>query len=439
MRRWIWTSIVLVMAGIVYVASHPARLRGPGDAGAPASTGGTSQPASETNQAPHQAAMEPPHQATMETLVEDLGSGDVKVREAARGLLASVHYRRRGWLRGLADAAEGEVKTAIEARLGAIEEQLATEPPPISLHVKEATLGDVVFALNEEMGTEVKYRGAGNRAGTYTLDVTDQPFWEVIAALNAQRPFYMSGFHGEEMYVEDSPMGMMKHAISGPFFCYASADTIGATTPPSFMLHFNFLADPRMHIADLHFNISPGNSPDFATIGPDSAGNVFKFMSRGGYYDGHGASCGYNGNLQLVWPASPGESISFLKATVGFVMAVPGLSEEVDPVVEGWKSTKLGDVTATLSKLQVEGTRGQIECRVVPAEKAGLLTFLLFDGNDGLRWAYTPAEGELESGVVGARLTGLFKPPQKLRVLRANRMHARSASFEIRDIPIPKR
>src|SRR5204863_6579784 len=81
------------------------------------------------------------------------------------------------------------------AQLKAKEEaRLAANLPGITLAVSNASLADVISALNETLDTATKlqYVNDGNPGGTYTLDVKNKPFWEIVSALQQQQPFSLN-------------------------------------------------------------------------------------------------------------------------------------------------------------------------------------------------------------------------------------------------------
>ena len=240
-------------------------------------------------------------EGALDTLTRDLGSADDHTRNAAQELLARVPYQKRAWLRQQAEATSApEARAALEKRLGEIEEMLATNPPPISLHVKQVTLLNVVDALNQEMGTHLTYESRGETPdGTYTLDVTDQPFWEVMTALDRQRPFRFDESYGEISLTDGREFhrepGMSRHMIAGPFFMFAVPRyepvpnvgvREGTARPDRFEVACKVFADPRMNVVDFAL------VTEDMTLGPDTKGNPFKITGGGGYLMGHAAVSG---------------------------------------------------------------------------------------------------------------------------------------------------
>ena len=70
-----------------------------------------------------------------------------------------------------------------------MEDQLAVDPPAISLSVKDATLGELAKALSEATGTALPCwptdQFAGPRRERFTLEAKEQPYWDVFCKLSA--------------------------------------------------------------------------------------------------------------------------------------------------------------------------------------------------------------------------------------------------------------
>jgi hypothetical protein len=116
-----------------------------------------------------------------------LAHRDFAVREAAQRELDELPLERRSELRTLADAeTDPEVKSRLDARVAAIDVHLALHPPPISLDVKNATLGDVVAALNAALGGPFLEAPPQDPGLAFTLKADRQSFWEVMQKLSAQ-------------------------------------------------------------------------------------------------------------------------------------------------------------------------------------------------------------------------------------------------------------
>jgi len=374
-----------------------------------------------------------------EDVPRDLGSGNPEMRRAAQAALARLPYQKRVWLRQEAEsAATPEVKTALEKRLAEIEEMLATDPPPISLHVKEATLPEVVEALNQEMGTRLTYASRGDSPdGRYTLDVSGQPFWEVIAALDRQRPFrfdesygVMSVADGRELNRES---GMARHAIVGPFFMFAVPRYVERPTPARggvaqerFEIACKVFVDPRMNVVDFGFG------QEDTTLGPDTQGNVLRLTGGGGYVMHNAAVSGRIVSRQFI--ASPGTVVAWVKAEAEFTTGAMSKTVEI-PEVE-----KAGAWRRELGAGWVHGegfmpaTMGQFSFQVGPPEVASLMTLYLMNGSGTPVWSLNGGLGQ--QGMLTGTITKP-DPPYTLRIALA-KTFKRKVTFEVKEIPLRK-
>ena len=377
---------------------------------------------------------------TWDTLAHDLRSTDPTLKAAAMQFVGQAHYRKRETLRKVMDeVSDPAVKASIGRKLDAIYAALMTNPPEISLHVKDANLREVMDALNEEMGTHIRWNGgSGNGGGSYTLDAEGKSLWEVILELGQQGNFAVIPF--TEVTFSYSSRKVGAHQIAGPFFMYASASDIKPVTqPPSFMVNYTVVADPRLPIMEL--KVGEGNRPSSggsAELGPDSAGNVLKHLN-GGSVQGS-ASYGYSGGLQTYWPEKPGTTITFLKTKVAVTTYIPVSAMSVDAIDEkpGWQG-KLGEATLRVPQAVETVTNGpltefSLSCVVEPPSLGEMMVFHLYNRDDQMRWAQRGAPGG-----VTASVRGPSQRPWRLVATQGKNLAELTAVLEIRDLPMPPR
>ncbi len=135
--------------------------------------------------APTSAATAP--DVDIAALIHNLGSSDFEAREAAQRQLESVGWQHRAMLAKLVETqSDAEVKARLQARLLQIDEQLAVDPPPIALHLKNASINQVAAAFGEQLGgLNVVFSPGADSLTPVTLDM-EAPFWDVCAALANQ-------------------------------------------------------------------------------------------------------------------------------------------------------------------------------------------------------------------------------------------------------------
>jgi hypothetical protein len=186
-------------------------------------------------------------------VVRGLSSADFKEREAAQKALEGATWRDLEALRGLAKgASDAEVKGRVEQRVAAMEEALAVEPAPVSVHVKDAELGTVAAALTEQTGMAWTAGGAP-KTWRFTLDVVDRPLWEVVMALDAQHALEMQG--SLSIHVQPSNETVVRGEVEGAFLIYPVELSRrmrfqeGNGELPEMVLRFGVRGDPRLNVA----------------------------------------------------------------------------------------------------------------------------------------------------------------------------------------------
>ncbi len=190
-------------------------------------------------------------------VAQRLGSPQFTDREATQLELEKIGYESRETLAKMAEAqTDPEVKARLLARVEQIDEQLALDPPPISLHVKNAKPADLALALGKALGQKLTANPALNTP--YTLDVDNVPFWEAYAALSRQTP--LSFFPPERArFARSAKIG--DYDQHGGFVAFATTPqhprTNSANGPapqpppvPKFTLAYVIAADPRMTIVE---------------------------------------------------------------------------------------------------------------------------------------------------------------------------------------------
>jgi hypothetical protein len=147
-------------------------------------------------------------------VVKGLGSDEYSDREAAQKDLDRATFRDRDVLKKLAgDATDEEVKGRVLNRLEAIDEELALNPPPVTLEIKDAPLGVMALALGKALGTSVQTWPQNQLGNKYTLSAKEQPFWEVFRDLSRQHGLWLQGYNGLQ-FNEQQP-GMANPVITG--------------------------------------------------------------------------------------------------------------------------------------------------------------------------------------------------------------------------------
>ena len=143
-----------------------------------------------------------PAQPDLSALLKRLGDPDFAVRSEAQRTLDQVDEHQRPTLVQLAaTTADPEVRSRLEARIGAIDAQLALNPPPISLDIDKASLSQLSKALGESVGVPFDFFDLyDNPDVRFTVHAKDRPFWEVFEQLSHQHGLELGYLRRPELY-----------------------------------------------------------------------------------------------------------------------------------------------------------------------------------------------------------------------------------------------
>jgi hypothetical protein len=164
-------------------------------------------------------------------------------------------------------------------------ESLATpaDPPPISLHVKNAQLPELTEVLSKALGITMEPGAAQlpkTPAPTFSLDATDQSFWEVFLGLARQHPLALIRYTSRNVALSLQAEHLYTYAaVSGPLAVFPLGierrratnfqDRYGVqTTPETMELTCWVFLDPRLRV--LHCNYA-----HFTEIVDDAGNTLF--------------------------------------------------------------------------------------------------------------------------------------------------------------------
>ena len=166
-------------------------------------------------------------------LLNRLNSNNPAEREAGQRQAALIFdaLGNRDMLQKLSETADDEdVKDLLRARAALLKSQdnarHASVLPPISLHVKDASLQDVLDTLNKSVNSALGFDAVTDAgfADRFNLDVADKPFWEVFAALYQQHPLSLTAVTGSNAGVRVSTARSKSaaYAIDGSFMAFVN-------------------------------------------------------------------------------------------------------------------------------------------------------------------------------------------------------------------------
>jgi hypothetical protein len=199
-----------------------------------------------------------------DVVLRELGSADFAARDAGQQSLERARAADHDELARLAaGASDAEVKARLQARVTELEEEAATDPPPISMEVEDASCQEMLAALNKAVGGTIvvpKFfgqRAMGRSPGDdhYTLKATKQSFWSVFLSLSNQHEFGLSPQFGKGIVPEGT--GVKAGIQRGPFLFYVLSiegkQHIDMQPPSdvdvkSLTLEYGIAVDPRVQI-----------------------------------------------------------------------------------------------------------------------------------------------------------------------------------------------
>lgn len=198
-----WTGFVVLVVGVA-VSANPQ----------PSGTvAGPPAPAP----APKPAGPDLSRTAT-QTLVDQLGSDDFRVREAAgRELNARAEKALPELRRALAAATDPEVARRLQVLVRKLDFERLVAPKRVTMKMTDKPVKDIIAEFAKQTGYKIQFGGGDD--GKHSFEFTDTPFWVAIdqvaaaAGLNVYPDYDEDG--GIRAYAQDSYNPHVSY--SGPF------------------------------------------------------------------------------------------------------------------------------------------------------------------------------------------------------------------------------
>jgi hypothetical protein len=406
-------------------------------------------PATQAATAP--AAMESAIDPHWREVLKGLGSAEHSEREAAKKELDRASYRDRETLVRLADGVtDAEIKGRIMSRVDAIDEEVALNPPPITLEMKNALLGDVALELGKQLGAKMEAwpdSRFGPRDKWYTLTAKDTPFWEVFMALSKQHGIHLQGYNGFQMNQQEP--GLPNGKIFGGMAVFPLSITRSKASNlqeregnqvGGEMLNFGWLVaiDPRI-------KCQQASQPEMTEV-TDDAGNVLykrNGENRSGYWGGN-SPCVWQSNTTLAIPEKIGKKIVSAKGELKLVAIVKSEKLVVSDVEKKrGKSVQVGGQTIVINQFDVgenqinfnvtrkQGAVGRIMAGLGSGDQGSVqMTFI--DSAGRQLWT-TTLQGSSGGGVGVNAVT----PPVKIEFSVATKTKKVTLPFELKDLTLP--
>ena len=362
-------------------------------------------------------------------LVGRLSSASFAEREAAQRELGERPWEDRGLLVTLAgQTADEEAKDRLRAAIDTMDGRRATNPPGITLHLHGALPAELAAALGKELGLELAATG-GTRY--YTIDVDQQPFWEVYAALYRQgRP--PLEVPSQERYLFSQPFALPDQRVGGLVFdAEFPRPTRGRTVQPTgTVLDCRMFADPRITILEV--------GGPYLTSVVDEAGNVLLNRAAPADMREAGLAAASNGypSEGLPLPAGAGRKLASIKGEVRVLVQVSAAQAAIEDVARHMNEpVTVGGMRVTVDGIDQPdpgslGFRSQVrpENQSLPLKQ---VEYTLLDAAGNRIWTFRCGGGGVVAGVKKGQTPGPFT--LLLRVPMETRLVV--VPFELKDIP----
>jgi hypothetical protein len=273
---------------------------------------------------------ESPAAPTTERLIEQLGSREFKLREAAVKALANRGEEALPAMRKALQHPDPEVRKQLEQLVGDTERAALLAPKRVTMKF-DGALKDALAELSRHSGYRVDLQG-GPLQQSVSLDLKNATFWEALDKISAQSGLVLQQHHdmqgGLVLYAQNSITPFIDYR--GPFrvwatgFHYNKSLTFGSIprTQPglgqrseqmSFM--FSVVAEPKLPLLGL------GQTKLSAAVDDQENSLVPPAAKTGVYETYHSGYYGYRNlvlqtQVQLVGPSANARSVKLIKGTL---------------------------------------------------------------------------------------------------------------------------
>ena len=338
------------------------------------------------------------------------------------------------------------------ARVAAIDEDLAANPPPLTVDFKDASLQEVADALSKVLNQKVECDppNRNDPAVRFTLSARDKPFWEVFMDLSRQHGLSLQGPGGSLRLITQRGVPWRNGAVAGPvaFFPtmislqrYANQQSTPGELTQSMSLQYSVVFDPRLRL--VKFSI-----PAFTDIIDDAGNNLFHQEAKvAPLSDVNSRNLWVvTDNVSLRTPEKRGTRIVSAKGSVRFAVQV---GEEHIDITDLEK--KLGqpcdiaDITVRVARLSFQfektfaGMSMTLDASRVPPPQPGepnvletsKVTAILLDATGKVAFTGTVRHG------LAINASGAYTLPFKLRLSAPSKVKDITLPFELKDLPLP--
>ena len=383
-------------------------------------------------------------------IIRRLASESYKDREAAQRELDKITARQIDSLRQwAATTMDEEAKARLLQRIQTLQMQIKSDPPNLTLTLRNASLVTMTEALSKAAGISIELspRGIDPDNYQYSIAVRDQPFWEVMAALSRQHGLQLRSFSGKfaitpadatlNNLVRIGPFAVLPSSIIKSQVVNLQNEAGRQVQPQQVTLGCTLAIDPRMTVAAYL-------DPVFTEI-LDDAGNVLYRQAPAepsrDNWKCYGPSYFWSCSARLSLPDHPGKSITSAKGVGRFILEtaserleITGLESKLNqPIhIDGREliftaySDKNDRITLSASVREEPGVEP-----VGPGPAQATLTFVDATGQ-------TIGTTRIFASTFGASVAGRFTLPLKVVISVPTATRQVLVPFELKNLPLPQ-
>lgn len=182
---------------------------------------------------------------TLDTLLKQLADPNFATRENAQRQLESLPLTQRDTLAKIAEnTTDAEAKSRLTQIVDHMDELLATDPPPLSLDLTNATYEQVNAALAKITTINIGPPPGPADDDRFNLKAANQPLWQLIRQLADQHPVSVNG---DPLVI--SPRPASNQQIIRGVLVFTDDAKLGPNG--KITLSITYALDPRINVVDL--------------------------------------------------------------------------------------------------------------------------------------------------------------------------------------------
>jgi hypothetical protein len=315
-----------------------------------------------------------PAASEVDRLIEQLGSADFKVREAAGKNLATRGPDALPAMKKASAHPDPEVRQRLTNLIADIERIALLAPKRLTLKLNAVPLRTAIAELTKLSGYKIELMNSGGLQPLITLNASDTPFWEVFDKLCTQAGLVLQqhydGNQGLVLYSQNAIVPYIDYR--GPFrlsatgfnynkslsFGTITRNTVGAgQRSEQLSFTFNVVAEPKLPLLGL-------GQPK-VTLAVDDQDQSLVFSAYGRTYDTyHSGYYGYRSmvlqsQVQLAGPAGNARSVKLIRGTLPVTILAETKPEIVIEKILEVKNKKFEGKEVSLDVEEVKEVAGK--------------------------------------------------------------------------------